>query len=105
MPVMDGIAAYHEIRKINKTIPVVAVTAYATENEKHEIMQYGFSDYLSKPVGSNELLKILSRQGWNIAAKGQSKTILIADDDKALAKPAARQSPISWNATFGQKQV
>ncbi|RPJ26323.1 MAG: response regulator, partial [Chloroflexi bacterium] len=38
-------------------------------------------DYLSKPVGSNELLKILSRQGWTAVTKGQCKTILIADDE------------------------
>ncbi|HSL45358.1 MAG TPA: substrate-binding domain-containing protein, partial [Anaerolineales bacterium] len=37
-------------------------------------------DYLSKPVGSAELLRILSRQGWN-SAKGHTKTILIADDE------------------------
>jgi signal transduction histidine kinase/DNA-binding LacI/PurR family transcriptional regulator/AraC-like DNA-binding protein len=38
-------------------------------------------DYLSKPVGSNELLKILSRQGWTAASKDTSKTILVADDE------------------------
>lgn len=39
-------------------------------------------DYLSKPVGSSELLKILARQGWTSGnAKGQTKTILIADDE------------------------
>jgi len=54
-------------------------------------------DYLSKPVGSNELLKILSRQGWNTAAKGQSKTILIADDEPGFLEMYAEmlqgQSP------------
>ncbi|MFC1937271.1 hypothetical protein ACFLWY_01775 [Chloroflexota bacterium] len=30
----------------------------------------------------------------------QQAIILIADDDAALARPAARQSPISWNATI-----
>jgi DNA-binding response OmpR family regulator len=38
-------------------------------------------DYLSKPAGSTELMKILSRQGWPASAKGQSKTILIVDDE------------------------
>ncbi|MGB8982462.1 MAG: helix-turn-helix domain-containing protein, partial [Anaerolineales bacterium] len=39
-------------------------------------------DYMSKPVGSSELLKIISRQGWSAAtAQGQTKTILIADDE------------------------
>ncbi len=39
-------------------------------------------DYLSKPVGPAELLKILSRQGWtDVPAKVKSKAILIADDE------------------------
>jgi AraC-like DNA-binding protein len=39
-------------------------------------------DYLSKPVGSAELLRILSRQGLSPEnAKGQAKTILVADDE------------------------
>jgi signal transduction histidine kinase/DNA-binding LacI/PurR family transcriptional regulator/DNA-binding response OmpR family regulator len=54
-------------------------------------------DYLSKPVGSSELLKILSRQGWTTAVKGQSKTILIADDEAGFLEMYAEmiegQSP------------
>jgi len=54
-------------------------------------------DYLSKPVGSTELLKILSRQGWNTSAQGQSKTVLIADDEPGFlemyAEMIQRHSP------------
>jgi signal transduction histidine kinase/ligand-binding sensor domain-containing protein/CheY-like chemotaxis protein len=50
MPEMNGIDAFLEIRKINKTIPVIAVTAYASENERKEIMQHGFTNYVSKPL-------------------------------------------------------
>jgi signal transduction histidine kinase/AraC-like DNA-binding protein/DNA-binding LytR/AlgR family response regulator len=54
-------------------------------------------DYLSKPVGSAELLKILSRQGWTGSAQGQAKTILIADDEAGFldmyAEMIERQSP------------
>jgi DNA-binding response OmpR family regulator len=48
-------------------------------------------DYLSKPVGSAELLKILARQGWNSGeAKGRSKTILIADDEPGFLEMYAQ---------------
>jgi AraC-like DNA-binding protein/ActR/RegA family two-component response regulator len=54
-------------------------------------------DYLSKPAGSNELLKILQRQGWPAAVKGQAKTILIADDEPGFLEMYAEmirgQSP------------
>ena len=56
MPVMNGVDAFHEIRKLNKSIPIIAVTAYATENERKEILQHGFTDYISKPVNVQGLL-------------------------------------------------
>ncbi len=59
MPIMNGIDAFHEIRKMNKSIPVIAVTAYATENERKEILQYGFTDYISKPVDVQSLLNAI----------------------------------------------
>ena len=55
MPVLNGIEAFHEIRKFNKKIPVIAVTAYASQNERNEILQHGFTDYISKPI-NNKLL-------------------------------------------------
>ena len=61
MPVMNGIDAFHEIRKINKTIPVIAVTAYATESEKQNLLQQGFTDYVSKPVNASLLIEIIKR--------------------------------------------
>jgi signal transduction histidine kinase/DNA-binding response OmpR family regulator/ABC-type sugar transport system substrate-binding protein len=48
-------------------------------------------DYLSKPVGSTELIKILARQGWTSGnTKGQSKTILIADDEPGFLEMYAQ---------------
>ncbi len=56
MPIMNGIDAFYEIRKINQSIPIIAVTAYATENERKEILQHGFTDYISKPVNVQGLI-------------------------------------------------
>ncbi|MBN1415684.1 MAG: response regulator [Bacteroidales bacterium] len=61
MPVMSGVEAYHEIRKVNSTIPIIAVTAYATENERLEILGYGFTDYLSKPISREQLIDVIIR--------------------------------------------
>lgn len=50
MPVLDGFAALKSIRDISPKIPVIAVTAYAFEENIKEIMQSGFNDYISKPI-------------------------------------------------------
>jgi ligand-binding sensor domain-containing protein/signal transduction histidine kinase/CheY-like chemotaxis protein len=59
MPELNGIEALEEIRKFNKTIPIIAVTAYATEIEKREILQHSFAGYVSKPINREELYRVI----------------------------------------------
>lgn len=61
MPVMNGIDALRNIRLINKNIPVIAVTAYAYETEKLEIIQKDFNDYIIKPLKPEKLIEILGK--------------------------------------------
>ncbi len=59
MPLKSGIDALKEIRKFNKKVPIIAVTAFATPAEKKEILQYGFDGYVGKPVIKDELISAL----------------------------------------------
>lgn len=61
MPVINGIEAFQHIRKTRKHVPVIAVTAYALESEKSEILQYEFDDYIAKPLKPNELLNKIKK--------------------------------------------
>jgi len=63
MPNMNGIEATKNIRilelqKDYKT-PIVAVTANALSGERERFMNSGMDDYISKPVGRNELERVL----------------------------------------------
>jgi len=63
MPVMDGYQAYKEIRKlenIDEDLPVIALTAAATENEQQMSAQTGFSDFISKPLVEGRLYELLN---------------------------------------------
>ena len=53
MPELNGFQAVQEIRKISGTVPVIAVTAYASDEEK--IMASGFDAYTAKPINANLL--------------------------------------------------
>ncbi len=66
MPVMDGIDAFLEIRKLNHKIPILAVTAYASENERKEILHHGFTDYISKPINARLLLEAIKNASSSI---------------------------------------
>jgi CheY-like chemotaxis protein len=49
MPNMDGVEAIKIIRKENRTIPIIAFTAYALTNDEVNALNYGCNDYISKP--------------------------------------------------------
>ena len=61
MPIMNGLKAIEQIRKLDKRIPIIAQTAYALHDERARCLQAGFDDYLAKPFSPPELLKILDR--------------------------------------------
>lgn len=50
MPIMDGFTATCEIRKLSPDIPVLALTAFAYEEEKEKARACRFNDYLVKPI-------------------------------------------------------
>ena len=50
MPEMDGLEATRNIRKADPDIPIVALTAFAFDSDKHKALEAGCNDYLSKPI-------------------------------------------------------
>ena len=56
MPVMSGLEATIEIRKKDKKIPIIALTAYALPGDREMCMEAGSSDYISKPIEKGDFL-------------------------------------------------
>ena len=65
MPVMDGLAATREIRKLDrpdaKTTPIIALTANAFEEDVQQCLAAGMNEHLSKPVDIDALVSTLGR--------------------------------------------
>jgi CheY-like chemotaxis protein len=61
MPEMDGYQTMLEIRKNPKfdTLPILALTAKAMKGDRDKCLAAGASDYVAKPVNTNELLSLL----------------------------------------------
>jgi len=63
MPEMNGFVATKKIRNLEicKSITIVALTAYALENQQDEILQSGFDDFMRKPFNEYEIFNMLSK--------------------------------------------
>ena len=74
MPVMDGVTAAREIRKLDrpdaKTIPIIALTANAFEEDVQQCLQAGMNEHLAKPVNIELLVSTLGR----LIAQGKKQT-------------------------------
>jgi PAS domain S-box-containing protein len=60
MPVMNGFEATKVIRSFDSQIPIIALTAFAQEDEKELILHAGCNAFLSKPVGNDQLIKMVN---------------------------------------------
>lgn len=56
MPIMDGLEATQLIRQLSPDIPIVALTAFAFDNDRVRAIEAGCNDFLTKPI-SPSLLK------------------------------------------------
>lgn len=56
MPEVNGYEATEAIRQMSATVPIIALTAFAYEEDHQKIMHSGFTDFLTKPISSKVLL-------------------------------------------------
>ncbi|MGB2925207.1 MAG: response regulator [Limnothrix sp.] len=66
MPVMDGYEATKQIRLgngglENSNIAIIAMTANAMKGDREKCIEAGMNDYLSKPINSEDLSRILEK--------------------------------------------
>ena len=64
MPELDGVAAAREIRRLNGAaarVPIIALTANAMAQDRDAYLAAGMDDYVSKPISSRQLAKVIER--------------------------------------------
>jgi signal transduction histidine kinase/ActR/RegA family two-component response regulator len=63
MPVMDGYQAFDQIKReaSQSTIPIIALTAKTMVNDRDEMLAYGFTDYISKPIDDEVLVRTIEK--------------------------------------------
>ena len=61
LPVMDGYEATRQIRKMFPSLPIIGLSAHAMQGDDDKAIAAGCTDYLTKPVDEDLLLKKLKR--------------------------------------------
>jgi CheY-like chemotaxis protein len=59
MPGMNGYQATQAIREFNKSVIIIAQTAYTLKVDKERAYQAGCNNFISKPIVGDELLAML----------------------------------------------
>ncbi len=59
MPVMNGVEATREIKKMKPMIPIIATTAFAIPGDREVFLKAGCDDYIPKPIRANELIDMI----------------------------------------------
>ena len=61
MPEMDGYETMQVIRQntLFRRLPIIALTAKAMKGDREKCLQAGASDYIAKPVNTDQLLSLL----------------------------------------------
>jgi DNA-binding NtrC family response regulator len=78
MPGLNGIETLTEIRKLNLSVPVVIMTAYASTDITKDAIEHGAIEVMNKPFDIKKLMNVIS-------SIKQLHNILLLDDDKDYA--------------------
>jgi PAS domain S-box-containing protein len=105
MPVMDGIKATQIIRsEINKTIPIIALTANAIKGKEDQFLDGGMNDYIVKPYSELNLVTPVAKWLSKITAtavnpKAENNKETDTDNDHATPENTATKEPMNTNIT------
>jgi len=65
LPERDGYDLVHDLRKLPETaggaIPAIALTGYASLQDREKAISAGFQEHLSKPVDVDDLIQVIGR--------------------------------------------
>ncbi|MBF0423361.1 MAG: response regulator [Magnetococcales bacterium] len=76
MPLMDGYTATRHLRNnpANRDLPIVAMTAHASSEDRKKCLSVGMNDHLPKPVERNQLYLTLLQ--WIVPRPGLGKQVV-----------------------------
>ena len=87
MPEMDGYQATAKIRaeSLFANLPIIAMTAHATVEERQRCRAAGMNDHVSKPIDPNALFETVSQYYRPLVEAGTGRTATSADQPTTIS--------------------
>ena len=61
MPVLDGREATRRIRASKDSVPIIALTANDTDDDREACIHAGMDNFLTKPINRDDIAMLLNR--------------------------------------------
>ncbi|MCI0653065.1 MAG: sigma 54-interacting transcriptional regulator, partial [Methylococcaceae bacterium] len=89
MDELDGLALFNSIHKHHPTLPVIIMTAHGTINDAVEATRKGVFGFLTKPVDSKDLIKLVDE-----ALKISGESVLSDESSEVWRSRIVTNSPL-----------
>ncbi len=98
MPEMDGTETLHSIRASetgeSRDVPVICLTADAVMGARERYLAEGFSDYLTKPINSTALEKMLMKYLPQDKVRHVREAVNPSEENASSEDPSSAKAPV-----------
>jgi len=102
MPELNGMDATVELRKHNIHTPIVALTANALEGDREHYLRLGMNDYISKPIDTEALHRVLMRFAAKKGISLENQEAPIKEESVAESSTIAQEESLDSSEMDGR---